>query len=140
MVGGMNFTPAGPAFEDMRDGILASANGTGHECLIWEAFAAYGVGVGADGSVSGGGPFGGGRVTVTESFELPPECSGCEITEDPEVSCNDGLDNDCDGLTDGDDSDCGGGTCAPDGASCQNDDDCCSLNCSNGPPSSRVCQ
>jgi extracellular elastinolytic metalloproteinase len=51
----MNFTPAGPAFEDMRDGILASvgANAPSHECLVWSAFAKYGVGVGAKGQVKG---------------------------------------------------------------------------------------
>jgi hypothetical protein len=31
---------------------------------------------------------------------------GCTPTEDPEVTCNDGVDNDCDGLTDGADPDC----------------------------------
>jgi hypothetical protein len=76
IVGGMNFTPSGPAFEDMRDGILAAALGSGHECLVWEAFAAYGVGEGARGQVKGGGPFGGGKVTVSESFTLPESCSG----------------------------------------------------------------
>jgi FtsP/CotA-like multicopper oxidase with cupredoxin domain len=30
----------------------------------------------------------------------------CEITENPETSCDDGKDNDCDGLIDGDDDDC----------------------------------
>ncbi|MDY6990868.1 MAG: MopE-related protein, partial [Thermodesulfobacteriota bacterium] len=34
-------------------------------------------------------------------------CQTGSPTEDPEVSCSDGLDNDCDGLTDGDDPDCG---------------------------------
>ena len=33
---------------------------------------------------------------------------GCTETENPEVSCSDGLDNDCDGLADGFDPDCGG--------------------------------
>ena len=33
---------------------------------------------------------------------------GCTVTESPEVSCSDGLDNDCDGLADGSDPDCGG--------------------------------
>jgi hypothetical protein len=32
--------------------------------------------------------------------------AGCTPTEDPEVTCDDGLDNDCDGLVDGDDPDC----------------------------------
>ena len=31
----------------------------------------------------------------------------CTVTEDPETSCSDGVDNDCDGATDGADSDCG---------------------------------
>ena len=104
MVGGMNFTPAGPAFEDMRDGILAQADAS-RDCLIWESFAKFGVGVNAEGSVSGGGPFGGGNVNVTEDFSVPAEC-GCTITEDPEASCGDGVDNDCDGAVDSNDSDC----------------------------------
>lgn len=65
---------------------------------------------------------------------------GCTPTENPEMSCNDGLDNDCDGLIDGDDPDCGGGACSDVGEACQNDADCCSGNCSNGPPASRMCQ
>ena len=70
-VGGMNFTPATPAFEDMRDGMLQNAAGTGRECLIWRGFAATGIGVGADGVVSKSGR----RVTITESFALPAECT-----------------------------------------------------------------
>lgn len=68
LVGGMEFTPAGPAFEDMRDGIVQAAlvAGNGHECLVWEAFAQYGVGAGAQ-YVDG---------VVTPSTELPPACSG----------------------------------------------------------------
>jgi extracellular elastinolytic metalloproteinase len=72
IVDGMNFTPAGPTFEDMRDGILESVanSGSGHDCLVWQAFAQYGVGVGAQGKVQGN------KVTVTQSFALPAECSG----------------------------------------------------------------
>jgi extracellular elastinolytic metalloproteinase len=69
IVDGMNFTPAAPSFEDMRDGILQSASGSGHECLIWQAFAQYGVGVGAKGSAKGS------SVAVTESFAVPAQCS-----------------------------------------------------------------
>jgi hypothetical protein len=71
LVDGMNYTPAGPSFEHMRDGILRSVENadTGHECLIWEAFAAYGVGVGARGLVRHDTPF------ITESFDVPGECS-----------------------------------------------------------------
>lgn len=68
-VDGMNYTQATPAFEDMRDGMLQSAAGTGRECLIWRGFAASGVGVGADGAVSRTG-----AVTITESFTLPTTC------------------------------------------------------------------
>lgn len=68
-VDGMNYTQATPAFEDMRDGMLQSAAGTGRECLIWRGFAASGIGVGADGAVSRTG-----AVTITESFTLPTTC------------------------------------------------------------------
>lgn len=69
LVDGMNLTISSPAFEDMRDGILASA-ATERDCLVWDAFADYGVGVGASSTVSRRG-----IVTVVESFALPAECS-----------------------------------------------------------------
>jgi extracellular elastinolytic metalloproteinase len=70
VVDGMNFTPAGPTFEEMRDGILQSVanKGLGHECLVWQAFGSYGVGVGAKAQVRGS------TVIITESFALPPGC------------------------------------------------------------------
>ena len=70
-VDGMNFTPATPAYEDMRDGILQSVNDPGglHDCLVWEAFAQFGIGVGADGTVNGT------AVTITESFDVPVACT-----------------------------------------------------------------
>ena len=41
----------------------------------------------------------------------PPECT---VTEAPERTCSDGVDNDCDGLTDAADPDCSSGTtCQP---------------------------
>ncbi len=71
-VDGMNYTPATPAWEDMRDGMLQSValRGLGHECLIWEAFAQFGVGVGADGATTKGGR----GVRIVESFTLPTTC------------------------------------------------------------------
>ncbi len=49
-VDGMNYTPATPAFEDMRNGMLQSASpNTAHCARIWDAFAQFGVGVGASG-------------------------------------------------------------------------------------------
>jgi hypothetical protein len=70
-VDGMNYTPSTPAFEDMREGMLASvASGPspGHCSLIWQAFAQFGVGVGASATVSGS------TVTVIESFAMPVSC------------------------------------------------------------------
>jgi hypothetical protein len=85
LIDGMNYTPSSPRFEDMRDGILASvaSAGSGHECLVWEAFARYGVGVGAHAQTANGiGLSGAGgpaltpvpNVRVTESFAVPAQC------------------------------------------------------------------
>jgi hypothetical protein len=68
LVDGMNYTPVGPTFEEMRDGILAPLSNVDDRCRVWEAFAHYGVGVGAHGKVKGA------RVEVTESTALPAEC------------------------------------------------------------------
>jgi hypothetical protein len=63
----------------MRDGILAQVNSrsadVADQCRVWEAFAQFGIGDGASMSVKGGGPFGGGKVNVSESFALPTNCS-----------------------------------------------------------------
>jgi len=55
----------------------------------------------------------------------------------PEV-CDDGLDNDCNGLTDGDDPVCGT-NCSPVGAACSADSGCCSNKC-RGRAGDRVCR
>ena len=68
VIDGMNYTPSTPAYEDMRDGILAAMPTQAEDCVVWEAFAQFGIGVGADGRVS---PF-----RVTESFTKPAACSG----------------------------------------------------------------
>jgi extracellular elastinolytic metalloproteinase len=72
LVDGMNYTPSGPTYEEMRDGILQSiANSPslpGDDCHVWRAFAQYGVGVGATATVRKN------RVTVTESFTRPTAC------------------------------------------------------------------
>jgi hypothetical protein len=72
-VQGMNFTPSTPAYEDMRDGILAAVaadpKAPSDRCTVWSAFAQYGIGVGASGAT---GP--GGTVTITESFAKPGDC------------------------------------------------------------------
>lgn len=68
-VDGMNYTPSTPAFEDMRDGMLQSVAGTGRECLIWNGFAASGIGVGASGTVKPSG-----ALTIVASFAVPSTC------------------------------------------------------------------
>jgi extracellular elastinolytic metalloproteinase len=72
IVDGMNYTPAKPSYEDMRDGILAAvaAGASPSDCsTVWGAFAHYGVGVGAKGSVRGT------KVVITESKTAPASCN-----------------------------------------------------------------
>ena len=71
LVDGMNYTPRGPDLRAVRDGILAgltASGNAGRACMIWDAFAEYGVGVGAHAVVKGP------RVTVTESMAVPATC------------------------------------------------------------------
>jgi extracellular elastinolytic metalloproteinase len=73
VVDGMNYTPATPAYENMRDGILASvANGPApSDCtVVWQAFAQFGVGVGAKGVVNADQ-----TITVTPSNAVPASCT-----------------------------------------------------------------
>ena len=73
VVDGMNYTPETPAYENMRDGILAAVtNGGGSAddtCRVWSAFAQYEVGVGAQGVVTGAT-----SVQVTPSTAKPASC------------------------------------------------------------------
>ena len=73
IVDGMNYTPPGPTFEQMRDGILQSVASDpaspGDECRVWRAFAKYGVGVGARAVV------GKKAMSITESFAVPRGCA-----------------------------------------------------------------
>jgi len=73
VVDGMNYTPETPAYENMRDGILAAiTNGGGSAddtCRVWSAFAQYEVGVGAQGVVTGAT-----SVQITPSSAKPASC------------------------------------------------------------------
>lgn len=75
----------------------------------------------------------------------------CTPTEDPETSCADGEDNDCDDLVDDSDPDCdqptgpvcGNGVCegdGEDGVSCRADCRCAGRNCRNGNCGDGVCR
>lgn len=66
LVGGMNFTPSGPTYINMRDGILQQTPAA-RDCLIWRAFAGRGMGVGATMTTTG---------SVSPSTALPSECGG----------------------------------------------------------------
>ena len=79
VVDGMSYTAPKPAYEDMRDGILSSIANMSTEvdpdaarCTVWNAFAQFGIGVGADGYeiCAIGLCF----FKATESFTLPAEC------------------------------------------------------------------
>jgi hypothetical protein len=73
-VDAMNFIPATPTYEQMRDGMLqavatAPAPAPGDRCAVWAAYAQFGIGVGASGVVNGDG-----SVTIVESFAKPDDC------------------------------------------------------------------
>ena len=63
---------------------------------------------------------------------------GCIPTQTTETSCSDGIDNDCDGLTDAADPDCQASCQAP-GTSCTSNDQCCSGSC-KGKPGQKKCR
>jgi extracellular elastinolytic metalloproteinase len=67
---GLKFTACSPTFTDVRDGILQAAgqlfNGE-DVCLMWEAFAAFGLGTDAQ----SGGPD---ATNVTNGFAVPASC------------------------------------------------------------------
>jgi hypothetical protein len=88
IVDGMNYTPASPAYEDMRDGILAAMPTQDEDCLVWEAFAQFGIGEGADGRENCFLNFCFG-VSITESLVVPATCSGGGTNTAPTVSIAD---------------------------------------------------
>ncbi|HYK02116.1 MAG TPA: M36 family metallopeptidase [Thermoanaerobaculia bacterium] len=73
VIDGMNYTPANPEFEEMRDGILASSPTQAQDCLIWDAFASMGIGlnaVGTDSCVVNC------TISITQDFNKPVVCGG----------------------------------------------------------------
>jgi hypothetical protein len=90
MINGMNFTPSRPAYEDMRDGILAAIDAANssdvvkERCQLWTAFAQFGIGQGADGTESCN--FIRCTGTVTESFAVPAGVCSAPTNTAPTVS------------------------------------------------------
>jgi hypothetical protein len=134
VVDGLKLQACNPTFIEARDAILLADqnnNGGANECLIWEGFAKRGLGYNATD--------GGGGLTVTDNFDLPPQCvvgcgNGiCESGED----CN-SCPGDCvSGTSSG--AVCGNGTCEA-----GNGEDCvsCPADCNGvqgGKPSNRFC-
>ena len=73
VVDGMNYTPSNPEYEEMRDGILAAVPEQAADCVVWDAFAQFGIGVNAKGTDS---CFITCSVSVTEDFTKPAICGG----------------------------------------------------------------
>ena len=73
VIDGMNHTAPRPAYEDMRDGILAATPTQEEDCLVWDAFADFGIGEGASGVESCAFIFC--SLTITESFAVPTSCT-----------------------------------------------------------------
>ena len=90
MINGMNFTPSRPAYEDMRDGILAaidaasSPDAVKERCQLWTAFAQFGIGEGANGAESCN--FIRCTGTVSESFVVPAGVCSAPTNTAPTVS------------------------------------------------------
>jgi extracellular elastinolytic metalloproteinase len=63
----MNYIPSAPSYENMRDGMLQSTDAS-RDCLVWQAYASFGVGQGSRAVIRGS------RVTITESFTKPATC------------------------------------------------------------------
>ncbi len=82
---GLKNTACSPTFVDNRDGIIQAATdnfGGEDVCLLWETFAAFGLGTDA---VSGGSN----SRNPTNGFSVPPECDGNPPPPPPPSDCPD---------------------------------------------------
>ncbi|WP_051881600.1 M36 family metallopeptidase [Parvularcula oceani] len=82
LIEGMNFTAPGPDYMDMRNGILDAAPAS-QDCLVWEAFAQFGMGQGASMS----------SYSANASYSVPSTCSGGGGTPDPQPGTGPELSN-----------------------------------------------
>ncbi|WP_031551845.1 M36 family metallopeptidase [Parvularcula oceani] len=79
LVDGLNNTVPGPDYMQMRDGLLAASQGA-DDCLIWKAFAQFGMGQGASMRMSGSWP------VISESRSVPSTCSGAQKVSAPQTT------------------------------------------------------
>jgi extracellular elastinolytic metalloproteinase len=75
VIDGMNFTPANPEMEEMRDGILAAMPTQAEDCVVWDAFSSFGIGLNAVGTDSCN-ILGNCTINITEDFNKPVACGG----------------------------------------------------------------
>ena len=75
VIDGMNFTPANPEYEEMRNGILQAVPTQAQDCIVWDAFASMGIGVNAVGTDSCNF-LGNCTINITEDFTKPAVCGG----------------------------------------------------------------
>ena len=131
---------------------MATPHVAGVAALVWShdprwtnddirgALAATAVDLGAPGRDEGTGY---GLVQANDALAyLQGSSPVCTVTEGSEATCNDGLDNDCDGAVDAADADCStAGTCDAGqiGDICTADADCCSGKC-RGKPGAQTCR
>ena len=73
VIDGMNYTPANPEFEEMRNGILQAVPTQAQDCIVWDAFASFGIGVNAVGTDSCVINC---TINITEDFTKPAVCGG----------------------------------------------------------------
>jgi extracellular elastinolytic metalloproteinase len=78
VIDGMNYTPANPEYEEMRNGILQAVPTQAQDCIVWDAFASLGIGVNAAGSDSCNF-LGQCTIQITEDFSKPAECGGTPV-------------------------------------------------------------
>jgi hypothetical protein len=84
LIDGLNNTAPGPDFMQMRDGLLAAASGA-DDCLIWKAFAQFGMGQGSSMRMSSGRP------VINSSTSVPGACSGSTTTSAPSQTSPSGF-------------------------------------------------
>lgn len=76
VVDGMNYTPSNPEYEEMRDGILAAIPTQTEDCIVWDAFSQFGIGLNAAGTDSCN--IFNCSVNVSEDFTKPSTCGGTQ--------------------------------------------------------------